>query len=686
VRETPNETKKRLSKTLVDPDISAMHDACRQGNTSAVESFLQRKVDVNGRDTAQMTALHYAAHRGHGDLVALLISNQADPHAQNREGMQPMHHAAVGGYKFVVEFLVDRVDCNVFAKDKNGMTVLHHASYHNMFDCVMFAFERGIDLDTQDGGKWTALMYAAQQGHIQMCALLLDLGADLLKQNNVNKTAELIAEAYSMHDCRMVLQKAEAESQAQSALKQKEGKGPAEGDRRGTAIAFMKRRPSATGALLEDYDMEDMVGRGRTGPVYRVRHKITGTTRVLRTIPANKYKDDTGLQQQINVMKAADHPNLVKLYGTYSEGGKVHIILQFCAGGSVMDRIRKDGQFGEATAAKYFKQMLRSAQYMHNQDVIHRDLKLENFLFLSKEPDAPLKVSDFGLASREGEGERFAGGNVAYMAPEMFTRSPDRASDMWMLGVCLYMLVCGKLPFEAESTAKMVPLIRKAEWSFKEEIWAAVSSDCKQLVSGLLKKNPAERFSADQALAHAWFTQQTRRTMVDDQQQPMLQALKSNLERFAMQQKLEKAVLAIAVRNQDESQLKGLRQIFSALDTDQDGVLSVEEVERGLELSEVDIDPEMEAELEHILSVTGRVTYSDFMAMMMDRAIMCEESVVKEAFSIFDRNRDGRLDIEELSAVLKEDAGDLVRDYGDGNTLNMAQFRNLLTVMAAGKN
>jgi len=174
--------------------------------------------------------------------------------------------------------------------------------------------------------------------------------------------------------------------------------------------------------------------------------------------------------------------------------------------------------------------------------------------------------------------------------------------------------------------------------------------------------------------------------MVDDQQQPMLQALKSNLERFAMQQKLEKAVLAIAVRNQDESQLKGLRQIFSALDTDQDGVLSVEEVERGLELSEVDIDPEMEAELEHILSVTGRVTYSDFMAMMMDRAIMCEESVVKEAFSIFDRNRDGRLDIEELSAVLKEDAGDLVRDYGDGNTLNLAQFRNLLSVMAAGKN
>ena len=59
-----------------------------------------------------------------------------------------------------------------------------------------------------------------------------------------------------------------------------------------------------------------MIGRGRTGAVYRVRHKITGTTRVLRTIPSNKYKDDTGLQQQISVMKAADHPNLAKLYGT----------------------------------------------------------------------------------------------------------------------------------------------------------------------------------------------------------------------------------------------------------------------------------------------------------------------------------------------------------------------------------
>merc|ERR1719160_587155 len=194
--------------------------------------------------------------------------------------------------------------CATNEKDKNGMTVLHHAAYHNMFDCVMFAFERGIDLDSQDGGNWTALMYAAQQGHIQMCALLLDLGADLLLTNSVNKTAELIAEAYSMHDCRMVLQKAEAESSSAAALKQKAAKQHQE-DRRGTAIAFMKRRPSATGALLEDYDMEDMVGRGRTGPVYRVRHKITGTTRVLRTIPANKYKDDTGLQQQINVMKAA---------------------------------------------------------------------------------------------------------------------------------------------------------------------------------------------------------------------------------------------------------------------------------------------------------------------------------------------------------------------------------------------
>merc|ERR1719456_1305165 len=140
--------------------------------------------------------------------------------------------------------------------------------------------------------------------------------------------------------------------------------------------------------------------------------------------------------------------------------------------------------------------------------------------------------------------------------------------------------------------------------------------------------------------------------MVDEQQQPMLQALKSNLEKFAHKQRLERAVLAIAVRNKDESQIKGLKQIFSALDQDQDGVLSVEEVERGLELAEMSLDAAMDEELEDIASQNGRVTYSDFLAMMLDRSVLCEESVVKESFAIFDRNRDGRLDVLELSAVL----------------------------------
>jgi len=686
-RETPNEMKRRLSKTLVDPDISALHEACRQGNLYGVETALGRKVDVNGRDTAQMTALHYAAHRGHGDIVALLIQHQADPHAQNREGMHPLHHAAVGGYKFVVEFLVDRVDCSVFAEDKHGMTILHHAAYHNMFDIVMFAFERGMDLDIQDKIEWTALMYAAQQGHIQMCALLLDLGADLHMQNASGKTAETISEAYGMFDCRMVLQRAEAELDHNLAVMSPKSASRAV-ERRGTAIPVTKRRMSAAGALLEDYDMHDMVGRGRTSIVYRVRHKITGAMRVLRTIPASKYKDDACLLRQIDVLKAADHPNIVRLYGQYAEGGAMHVILQYCSGGSVLDRITRDApaggdaKFSEALAAKYFKQMLRATQYLHNQGVVHRDLKLENFLFLSPDPDAPLKVSDFGLAAKEEEIERFAGGSVHYMAPEMFHRAADRSSDMWMLGVCLYLMLSGRYPIEADAKKALVSLIRKGEWSFKGAVWDAVSAECKNLITALLKARPLDRISADEALQHPWFTAQTRRTIVGDQEQ--LQLLRTNLEQFAQKRRLEKAVLAIAVRNQDESALQGLRQIFSALDQDQDGILSVEEVERGLELAEVDLDPEMEAELEHLATRQGRVTYSDFLALMVDRAVLCEESVVKESFSIFDRRRDGRLDVDELAVALgnPDEAQALIHEYGDGDSLDYSQFKELLAHLA----
>ena len=439
-----------------------------------------------------------------------------------------------------------------------------------------------------------------------------------------------------------VLQKAEAEMDHQLEVMSPKPGSKAFEERRGTAIPVQKRRNSAAGALLQDYDMQDMIGRGRTSIVYRVRHKLTGAMRVLRTIPSNRYKDDSALQRQIDVMKAADHPNIARLYGIYSECGSLHCILQHCSGGSVLDRITGEqgepgtGKFSEGVAAKYFKQMLRATQYLHNQGVVHRDLKLENFLFLSADPHAPLKISDFGLAAREDEQERFAGGNLHYMAPETFYCSPDRTSDMWMLGVCLHLMLSGRFPVEAESKKALVPLLRKGDWTFRGGVWNAVSQECKNLVTALLKARPVDRITTDDALAHPWFASQTRRTVVGAEAEPTLQLLKANLERFAQQQRLERAVMAIAARNQDESQLKGLRQIFSALDT--------------------------------------------------DRAVLCEESVVQESFSIFDRNCDGRLDVDELSAVLGGgDAESLVQEYGDGMALDYAQFKELLAHLAQKK-
>jgi calcium-dependent protein kinase len=254
---------------------------------------------------------------------------------------------------------------------------------------------------------------------------------------------------------------------------------------------------------------------------------------------------------------------------------------------------------------------------------------------------------------------------------------------MWMLGVCLYLMLSGRFPIEAESAKAAVPLIRKGDWSFTGGVWGGVSSDCKSLVQALLQARPMDRISADEALQHPWFSTQTRRTLLGDQE-PNLQLLRSNLEKFASKQRLEKAVLAIAVRNRDESQLKDLKKIFSALDQDQDGVLSVEEVERGLELAEMSLDVEMDAELEHIAAKNGRVTYSDFLAMMLDKSALCEENTLKEAFGIFDRNRDGCLDVLELSAVLGKgaDAEGIVQEFGDGDALDFRGFQALLSHMA----
>merc|ERR1719313_2447150 len=167
-------------------------------------------------------------------------------------------------------------------------------------------------------------------------------------------------------------------------------------DRRGTAIAFERQRLDEHGqgvSVHDAYDVGELLGRGKFGAsTYVATHKVTGAQRVMKTLPLRAARGQQ-FQQQIEVLKAADHPNIVRLFGSYEEQQSYHVITEFCSGGSLLD---KHGGFDEGKSAKYFKQMLRAAVYLHSHGVVHRGMHLDNFLFQSNSPDAALKLVDFG--------------------------------------------------------------------------------------------------------------------------------------------------------------------------------------------------------------------------------------------------------------------------------------------------
>merc|ERR1712232_1297782 len=145
---------------------------------------------------------------------------------------------------------------------------------------------------------------------------------------------------------------------------------------------------------------------------------------------------------------------------------------------------------------------------MHENHVCHRDLKPENFIFSTKEPieKTLLKIIDFGLSCsfKEGQVLTTKAGTPYYVAPQVLAGKYDHQSDLWSLGVIMYVLLCGYPPFFGETDAEVLSKVRLGNFSFNAADWKNVSEDAKNLIRMLLKMNPKDRYTAEQCLNHEW--------------------------------------------------------------------------------------------------------------------------------------------------------------------------------------
>ena len=231
------------------------------------------------------------------------------------------------------------------------------------------------------------------------------------------------------------------------------------------------------------------------------------------------------LNAEIEIMKKLDHPNIVKMIsavycdcdcenngsnerdGSDDDEPRLFVVLEYCGGGDFKHFIRGK-RMSEKHACNFMNQLKSGLQYLHSKGIIHRDLKPHNILLSSDHKQ--LKIADFGFA-RVIDSEALAAtmcGSPLYMAPEVIRGEPYGANaDLWSIGVILYEMLCGERPFnDVASIVALKQALTQEPIRFKREVKESISSDCKELLIGLLQKDAKKRIEFKAFFEHVWFT------------------------------------------------------------------------------------------------------------------------------------------------------------------------------------
>lgn len=229
------------------------------------------------------------------------------------------------------------------------------------------------------------------------------------------------------------------------------------------------------------------------------------------------------MQEEYNVMKQIEHPNVVKLYDMYQSPKKVYMVLELLTGGELFDRIVSKGNYSEQQAAEVMRDLCKALKYLHGKNIVHRDLKPENILYSSPRDDATIKITDFGLAKASNVNNMStACGTPGYVAPEVLkSKEYGPAVDVWSAGVILYILLCGFPPFYHRDTLELYKQIKKGQYAFPDPYWTDISAEAKDLVQRMLTVNPELRFTPDQVLAHPWISNKNTNQLGGDFQARM---------------------------------------------------------------------------------------------------------------------------------------------------------------------
>eukprot|EP00812_Abedinium_dasypus_P013796 NODE_72_length_2243_cov_320.022852.p1 GENE.NODE_72_length_2243_cov_320.022852~~NODE_72_length_2243_cov_320.022852.p1 ORF type:complete len:504 (-),score=164.79 NODE_72_length_2243_cov_320.022852:681-2192(-) len=426
-----------------------------------------------------------------------------------------------------------------------------------------------------------------------------------------------------------------------------------------------------SGRFSDSYVLSDeKCGEGSSGSVYRATCRHTRNVRAVKVMACNAWSNRVRFQQEVELARPHDHPNVVRLYETFRDETNLYLVMELCTGPDLFDYIAGIGGdgFNENKAARCVHQIITALCYLHAHRCAHRDVKPENFLFASCAEDAALKIVDFGLARRFVPRQPMHSkvGTDDYVAPEVLFGSYDERCDVWSAGVISFILLCGHTPFPGVS-AEVRERVRVGKFEFASPAWDNVSHGAKNTVTQMLTFDPLLRPHAHDLLTNTWLVYKGTA-----EPRPISPDFLKQLRSFRAHSRLKRIALTVIAQQLPDSQVEALRCTFQGLDTNGDGMLSAEEVRAGLEQQGLQVPQALDDIIRRAdCDGSGSLDYTEFLAAFLDRRTCAQRDVCWSAFRTFDRNGDGKITREELAKVLAR--GDARNPVSEAKITRMIQ-------------
>ncbi|KAL3791803.1 hypothetical protein HJC23_002434 [Cyclotella cryptica] len=426
------------------------------------------------------------------------------------------------------------------------------------------------------------------------------------------------------------------------------------------------------GVSIEDvYDgVHDgkVLGVGVTGEVRLITHKETGIQRALKRLDLGHLKNSHDLDvllDEVKIMCALDHPNIICLEEVYEGDSELYLTQELCTGGDLFDRLERQSNFcyNEAQCAKLVQQIISAVSYLHSKNIIHRDLKLENFLFQDESNDSELKMIDFGLSKHfhVGELQHERVGTPYTVSPEVIISKEgyDEKVDVWAIGVITYLLLSGETPFGGACGEDLVEVRNKilaCQLSFDDSVWDRVSDLAIDFIKSVLVLDPHKRPSVDDLRKHPWLILMKRSSSLSDDEVSLDPKVVSGLVSFKDMSNTTKFLCEVLSFTLQPGQISGLREEFEKMDSSGMGEINLAGFKTAL-LSRSDEFPLSEVQVEDIfngLKLRKRdisIRWHEFIAACLSQC-QVDERNIRLAFDRLDSQHKGYVTLNDLKSIM----------------------------------